>query len=92
MTFLGQLGLMDMGDLLELPKCLSKIGTKVFEDLWFKLRTSNSSTLSSINTHLGLEPKLSTGRTSFAPAFFATYVYKFMLFQKVFVEACKSYS
>ena len=42
MTFLDQLGLMDMGDLLELSKGLSKIGSKVFEGLWFKLRTSKS--------------------------------------------------
>ena len=43
MTFLDQLGLMDMGDLLALSKGLSKIGAKVFEGLWFKLRTSKSS-------------------------------------------------
>ena len=30
MTFLDQLGLMDMGDLLELSKGLSKIGAKIF--------------------------------------------------------------
>ena len=42
MTFLDQLGLMDMGDLLELSKGLSKIGAKIFECLWFKLRTSKS--------------------------------------------------
>ena len=43
MTFLDQLGLMDMSDLLELSKGLSKIGAKIFESLWFKLRTSKSS-------------------------------------------------
>ena len=32
-----------------------------FEGLWFKLRTSKSPFLSSINTHL--VPKLGTGRT-----------------------------
>ena len=42
MTFLDQLGLMDMGDLLELSKGLSKIGAKIFEGVWFKLRTSKS--------------------------------------------------
>ena len=42
MTFLDQLGLMDTGDLLELPKGLSKIGAKIFEGAWFKLRTSKS--------------------------------------------------
>ncbi len=31
---------MDMGDLLELSKGLSKIDAKIFEGLWFKLRTS----------------------------------------------------
>jgi hypothetical protein len=39
MTFLDQLGLMDMSDLLELSKGLSKIGAKIFESMWFKLRT-----------------------------------------------------
>ena len=41
MTFLDQLGLMDMGDLLELSKGLSKIGAKIFEGegVWFKLRS-----------------------------------------------------
>ena len=43
MTFLDQLGLMDMGDLLALSKGLSKIGAKIFEGLWFELRTSKSS-------------------------------------------------
>ena len=42
MTFLDQLGLMDMGDLLELSEGLSKISAKIFEGLWFKLRTSKS--------------------------------------------------
>jgi hypothetical protein len=42
MTFLDQLGLMDMSDLLELSKDLSKIGAKIFESLWLKLRTSKS--------------------------------------------------
>ena len=42
MTFLDQLGLMDMGDLLELSKGLSKIGAKIFEGVWLKLRTSKS--------------------------------------------------
>ena len=42
MTFLDQLGLMDMSDLLELSKGLSKIGAMIFESLWFKLRTSKS--------------------------------------------------
>ena len=40
MTFLDQVGLMDMSDLLELSKGLSKIGAKIFECFWFKLRTS----------------------------------------------------
>ena len=40
MTFLDQLDLMDMGDLLELSKGLSKIGAKIFEGVWFKIRTS----------------------------------------------------
>ncbi len=31
---------MDMSDLLELSKGLSKIGAKIFECFWFKLRTS----------------------------------------------------
>ncbi len=42
MTFLDQVGLMDMGDLLELSRGLSKIGAKIFECFWFKLRTSKS--------------------------------------------------
>ena len=42
MTFLDQVGLMDMSDLLELSKGLSKIGAKIFECFWFKLRTSKS--------------------------------------------------
>jgi hypothetical protein len=42
MTFLDQLGLMDMSDLLELSKGLSKIGAKIFESLWLKLWTSKS--------------------------------------------------
>ena len=42
MTFLDQLGLMDMGYLLALSKGLSKIGAKIFEGLWFELRTSKS--------------------------------------------------
>ena len=42
LTFLDQLGLMDMSDLLELSKGLSKIGAKIFESLWLKLRTSKS--------------------------------------------------
>ena len=42
MTVLDQLGLMDMSDLLELSKGLSKIGAKIFEGLWCKLRTSKS--------------------------------------------------
>ena len=42
MTFLDQLGLMDMVDILELSKGLSKIGAKIFEGVWFKLRTSKS--------------------------------------------------
>ncbi len=29
-----------MGDLLELSKGLSKTGAKIFEGMWFKLRTS----------------------------------------------------
>ena len=40
MTFLDQLGLMDMVDILELSKGLSKIGAKIFEGV--KLRTSKS--------------------------------------------------
>jgi len=39
-TFLDQLGLKDMSDLLELSKGLSKIGANIFEGLWFNLRTS----------------------------------------------------
>ncbi len=33
LTFYGQLGLMDISDLLELSKGLSKIGAKIFESL-----------------------------------------------------------
>ena len=40
MTFLNQLGLMDMRDLLELSKGLSKIGAKIFESLWFGHQSS----------------------------------------------------
>ena len=36
LTFLDQLGLMDLSDLLELSKGLSKIGAKIFEGLWLK--------------------------------------------------------
>ena len=50
MTFLDQLGLMDMSDVLELSKGLSKIGAKIFENLWFKLRTSKSP-FSFLNKH-----------------------------------------
>jgi hypothetical protein len=39
MTFLDQLGLMDVSDLLELSKGLSKIGTKTFERLLLKLQS-----------------------------------------------------
>ena len=39
MSFLDQVGLIDMSDLLG----LSKIGAKIFEGLWFELRTSKSS-------------------------------------------------
>ena len=35
MTFLDQLGLVDMNDLLELSKGLSQIGAKIFEGVWF---------------------------------------------------------
>ena len=42
MTLLDQMGLVDMSDLLELSKGLSKISARVFESLWFKLRTSKS--------------------------------------------------
>ena len=42
MTFFDQLGLMDMGNLLELSKGLSKIGAKIFEGVWFKLWASKS--------------------------------------------------
>ena len=42
LTFLDQLGLMDMSDLLELSKGLSKIGAKICESLWLKFRTSKS--------------------------------------------------
>ncbi len=42
LTFLDQLCLMDMIDLFELSKGLSKIGANIFESLWFKLRTSKS--------------------------------------------------
>ena len=41
-VYFDQLGLMDMGDLLELSKGLSKIGAKIFEGVWFKLWTSKS--------------------------------------------------
>ena len=41
-TFLDPLGSMDMHDLLELSKGLSKIGAKIFEGLWLKFRTSKS--------------------------------------------------
>ena len=36
MSFIDQLGLMDLSDLLELSKGLSKIGAKIFEGLRFK--------------------------------------------------------
>jgi hypothetical protein len=52
MAFLDQLGLMDMIDLLELSKSLSKIGAIIFERLWLKLRTLTFLPLSSINMHL----------------------------------------
>ena len=71
MTFLDQLGLMDMIDLLELSKGLSKIGAKIFESVWMcGLNFGHQSPpfLSSINTHL--VPKLGTGCTSFSPAFY----------------------
>ena len=42
MNFLEQLSLMDIGDAMELSKGLSKIGAKIFEGLWFKLRISKS--------------------------------------------------
>jgi hypothetical protein len=58
-TFLDKLGLTGINDLLELSKCLSKIGAKIFESrggLNFVHRSPPS--LSSINTHL--VPKLYT--------------------------------
>ena len=42
MTFLDQVGLMNMSDLLKLSKGPSKIGAKMLSVLWFKLRTSKS--------------------------------------------------
>jgi hypothetical protein len=66
MTFLDLLGLMDMSDLLELLKGLLKIGTHIFEVLWFNLRTSKSP-FSFLDKQV---PKLGTSRTSFAPAFY----------------------
>ena len=42
MALLDQLGLMGLSDLWELTKGLSKISGKIFESLWFKLRTSKS--------------------------------------------------
>ena len=74
MSFLDQLGLMDMSDLLELSKGLSKIGAKIFESLWFmfKLRTSKSPFLFSINTDL--VPKLSTS-SRFAYTFIHCYFF-----------------
>ncbi len=41
MRFLHQLGLMDLIDLLELSKGLSKIGAKLFELMWLNLRKTN---------------------------------------------------
>ena len=41
MGFLHQLGLMDLIDLLELSKGLSKIGAKLFELMWLNLRKTN---------------------------------------------------
>ena len=70
MTFLDQLGLMDMGDLLELSKSLSKIGAKVLCGLNFGHKSPPF--LSSINTHL--VPKLGTGRTSLAPEFYSLFI------------------
>ena len=76
MSFLDQLGLvlMDMSDLLELSKGLSKIGAKIFESLWFmfKLRTSKSPFLFSINTDL--VPNLSTS-SHFAYTYINCYLF-----------------
>ena len=59
MTFLDQLGLMDMSDLLELSKGLSKIGAKIFESLWLKLRTSKFP-FSFLDKHTDLVSELSS--------------------------------
>ena len=76
-TFLDRLGLMDMSDLLELSKGLSKIGAKIFESLWFmfKLRTSKSPFLFSINTDL--VPKL-----SISSRFVCTYIRCYLFFTR----------
>ncbi len=69
MTFLDQLGFMDLIDLLELSKGLSKIGTKIFECLWYKLRTSKSPFSFLYNTYLvpkKLVPKQKKGQ-AYAP-------------------------
>ncbi len=59
---------MEMGDLTELSKGLSKIGAKNFEGVCFKLRTSKPPFLYLINTHLVPKPSISC--ISFAPAFY----------------------
>ncbi len=67
MNFLEQLGLMDMGDLLELSKGLSNIGAKILRVCGFNFGHQSPPFLSSINMHL--KPKLGTSHTSFSPAF-----------------------
>ena len=54
MTFLDQLGLIDLSDILELSKGLSKIGAKIFEGLWFKLLTSKGSPFSFLDKHISV--------------------------------------
>ena len=76
MTFLDQLGLMDVSHLLELSKGFSKIDAKIFESLWFKLRTSKAPLFfpRSINTDL---PKLST-----SSRFAYTYIHSYLFFTR----------
>ena len=74
MTFLDQLGLMDLGDILELSKGLSKIGAKIFEVLWFKLRTSKSP--------FSFLDKLVSGKQSTSSRFACTYIRCYLFFTR----------
>ena len=71
MTFLDQLGLMDIGDFLELSKGLSKIGAKIFRVCGLNFGHQSPPFLSSINTHL-VPRCCAPARNSFAQIF--TYI------------------